>query len=60
MGIVKIGCGQTVYRTVKLTVSQECTMWSKQIFFNAGEKTGKLKVTSMIFGWAWSNMGMTF
>ena len=57
--MVKIGCGQSVHRTLKLAVSQECTRWSKQIF-NAGGNSGKLKVVSMIFGWAWSNMGMTF
>ena len=57
--MVKIGCGQSVHRTLKLAVSQECTRWSKQIF-NAGGNSGKLKVVSMSFGWAWSNMGMTF
>ena len=29
-------------------------------FFNAGANSGQLKVGSMIFGWVWSKMGMTF
>ena len=33
---------------------------SKLIFFNSGANSGKAKIASMIFGWAWSKMGMTF
>ena len=59
VGVVKNGCGQSGYRTLKLTVSQECTDGVSR-FFNAGANSGKLKVASMIFGWAWSKMRMTF
>ena len=59
VGVVKNGCGQSGYRTLKLTVSQECTDRVTK-FLNAGTNSGKLKVASMIFGWAWLKMGMTF
>ena len=59
MGVVKNGCGHSGYRTLKLTVSQECTDRLSR-FFNAGANSGKLKVASMIFGWALPKMGMTF
>ena len=41
-------CGQSSYRTLKLTVSQECT--DGVSFFNAGANSGELKVASLIFG----------
>ena len=57
--MVKNGCGQSDYRTPKLTVSPECTDGASR-FINAGANSGKLKFAPMIFWWAWSKMGMTF
>ena len=55
--MVKNGCGLSGHRTLKLTVSEECThRWSKH-FLNAGANSGKLKVASMSFGWARSKIG---
>ena len=59
VGIVKNDCGQSGHRTLKLTVSQK---WADGIngFFACWYKLGKLKVDSMIFGWAWSKMVIAF
>ena len=51
--MVKNGCGQSGHRNLKLTVSQK---WTD--ILHAGASSGKLKVVSMIFGWAWSEVGM--
>ena len=53
VGVVKNECGQSGYGTLKLTGFQAN-------FLNAGTNSGKLKVASMIFGWAWLKMDMTF
>ena len=55
----KNGRGQSGHGTVKLTVSQK---WTDRIkwFFDVGTNSGKLKVDSVIFGWAWSKMAMAF
>ena len=52
--MVKNGCGQSGHRTLKLAV---CSML---VVLHAGTNSGKLKVDSMIFGWAWSKMAMVF
>ena len=54
--MVRNGCGQSGHRTLKLTASQECIDGGKN-FFNAGANSGKPKVASQIFGWAWSKGG---
>ena len=41
-------CGQSGYRTLKLTISQEYSDGVSR-FFNAGTNSGKLKFASMIF-----------
>ena len=57
MGVARNGCGQCGHRTLKLAVSQE---WIDAMtdFWHAGANSRKLKVISMIFGWARSKMGM--
>ena len=52
--MVKNGCDQSVHET------QKCTDGIKSFFSNAGTNSGKLKVESTIFGWAWSKMAMAF
>ena len=54
MGIVKNGCGQFGHGTLKFAVS------GILIFLHAGANSGKLKVDSVIFGWAWSRMAVVF
>ena len=49
MRVVKNGCGQSGYRTLKLTISQECTDGVSR-FFKAGANSGKLKVASIMLG----------
>ena len=59
MGMAKNGCGWSGHGTLKLTVSQNRTdgiNW----FFYAGTNSGKLKVDSIIFGWALSKMAVAF
>ena len=57
MRVVKNGCGQSGYRTLKLTISQEYTDGVSR-FFNAGANSGKLQVASIMLGghgqkWEW-------
>ena len=54
--MLKNGCGQSGHGTLKLAVSQESMEWNG--FLHAHANSGKLKVYSMIFGLAWSKMGM--
>ena len=54
MGIVKNGRGQTGHGTVKLAVS------GIMVFLHVGTNSGKLRVDSMIFVWAWSKMAVVF
>ena len=54
MGIGKNGCDQSGHRTLKLTVS------GILFFLHAGTNSGRLKVGSMIFGWAWSKKAVVF
>ena len=51
--MVKNGCGQSGQRAQK---------WTDGIksFLHAGINSGKLKVDSIIFVWAWSKMAMAF
>ena len=59
VGIVKNGCDQSGHRTLKLNVFQELNElmeWTDILHANAN--SGKLKVISMIFGWAKSKMDM--
>ena len=60
VGIVKNGCGQSGHGTLKLILSQK---WADPVdcfFLHAGTNSGKLKVDSMIFGWAWSKIAVAF
>ena len=34
--------------------------WNKLIFLDADTNSGKIEVTSITVGWAWSEMGMAF
>ena len=45
---------------IKMTVSQEWTNGINSFFLHAGRNSGKLKVDSVIFGWAWSKMAVVF
>ena len=54
MVIVKNGCAQSDYGTLKLTVS------SMLVFLHAVTNSKKLKADSMIFEWAWSKMAVIF
>ena len=49
--MVKSGCGQSGHGTQK---------WTDGIksFFHADTNSGKVKVNSTIFGWAWSKMAI--
>ena len=58
MGMVKNGCGQPSDGSLKLTVSQKRNRWNKLIFLYVTTNSGKLKVDSMIFGWALSKMAI--
>ena len=55
--MVKNGCGKSGDGTLKLTVSEE---WTDGINGAHGTNSGKLKVNSMIFGWVWFKMAITF
>ena len=57
--MVKNGCDQFGHCTLKLTVSQNWTI-EETDFLHACTNSGKLKVDSMIFGWAWSKMALAF
>ena len=59
VGMVKNGCGQSGHKTLKLAVSQEGVN-EKNLFFACWYNSVKLKVTIIIFGWAWSEMSMAF
>ena len=50
MGLARNGCSQSGHRTLKVM------KWND--FLHGGANTGKQKVISMIFGWAWSKMGV--
>ena len=52
--MVKNGCDQSGHGTLKLAVS------SILVFLHAGTNSGKLKVDSVMFGWAWSKMAVVF
>ena len=55
MVVVRNGHGLLVLGTLKSAVSQE---WIDEIadFLHADSNLGKLKVTLIIIGWAWSKM----
>ena len=52
-----MGVGHSVRRTLKLTVTQEWIDRGTNIL-HFGANSGKLKVMSILFGCAWSEMGM--
>ena len=56
--MVKNGCGQSSDGSLKLTVSQKRNRWNKLIFLYVTTNSGKLKVDSMIFGWALLKMAI--
>ena len=51
--MVKNDCGQSGYKTLKLNVFQEWTVGINW-FFHDATNSGKLKVASITFGYAWS------
>ena len=60
-----VGCGQKWLWPSRSWKSKICyiskMVWSIELIFLPGDtNSGKLKVTLIIIGWAWSNMGMTF
>ena len=59
VGMVKNCYGQPGHRTLKLTYLKNEQM-EQTDFLHVVTKLGKLKVDSMIFGWMWSKMAVTF
>ena len=57
VGMVKTGCGHSGLATLKLAVSEEA-IFGINWFLYIDTRSGKLKVSLIIFGWKWSKTGV--
>ena len=60
VGMAKSGFGQSGHGDSKIGCMSRMISWDKTDFLYAFTNLAKRKVASVIFGWAWTNMGVVF